>query len=209
MTVLISTEGIMTYSLEHEHEQKCKDSQDNSADGAGAGARAAFGRHGMRVGSPGGRVGRAPQEPCREVPYPLYLLQTWARRPWMEEAAGSQVGAWQRPSGQGVTTVNFCQRALRQQLYETQSELDVQRSAKSTRLPRNPRTECCPPGGSPPLSVPDLPILRGSPDRAIQPYLYQARGPMQISKTRATQLLLKTEGSLLPQASFSSSLPPS
>ena len=36
-TVLVSTEGIMTYSLEHEHEQKCKDSQDNRADGAGAG----------------------------------------------------------------------------------------------------------------------------------------------------------------------------
>ena len=121
MTVLISTEGIMTYSLEHEHEQKCKDSQDNSADGA----RAAFGWRGMGVGSPGGRVGRAPQEPCREVPYPLYLLQTWACRPWMEEAVGSQVGAWQRPRGQGVTTVNFCQRALRQQLYETQPELDM------------------------------------------------------------------------------------
>ena len=89
MTVLISTEGIMTYSLEHEHEQQCKDSQDNSADRA----KAAFRWRGMGVGSPGGQVGRTPQEPCREVPYPLYLLQTWARRPWMEEAAGSQVGA--------------------------------------------------------------------------------------------------------------------
>lgn len=116
-TALVSTEGIMTYSLEHEHEQKCKDSQDNSTDGAGG--RAAFGRRGMGAGSPGGQAGRAPQEPCREAPYPLYLLQTWARRPWMEEVAGSQVGAWQKPKGQGVTTVNFRQRALRQQLYET------------------------------------------------------------------------------------------
>lgn len=30
-TVLVSTEGIMTYSLEREREQKCKDSQSNSA----------------------------------------------------------------------------------------------------------------------------------------------------------------------------------
>ena len=156
----------------------------------------------MGAGSPGGRAGRAPQEPCREVPYPLYLLQTWAHRPWMEEVAGSQVGAWQKPKGQGVTTVNFRQRALRQQLYETQSEQDVQRSAKSTHLPRNPRTEGCPPGGSLPLPVPNLPILRVSPDRAIQPYLHQARGPMQVSKIRATQLLLKTEGVSPPTSIF-------
>lgn len=141
----------------------------------------------MGAGSPGGRAGRAPQESCREVPYPPYLLQTWARGPWMEEAVGSQVGAWQKPRGQGVTTVNFRQRALRQQLYETQTELDVQHSAKSTHLPSNPRTEGCPPGGSSPLPVPDLPVLRVSPDRAIQSHLHQARGPMQVSKTRAPQ----------------------
>lgn len=60
--------------------------------------------------------------------------------PQVEEATGSSVGAWWSPRAQGVTSVNSHQHALRQQLYETQSELGVQQTAMCAHLPRSSRT---------------------------------------------------------------------
>lgn len=65
-------------------------------------------------------------EACRHSAPSMELLLQAADRTGrgQDEDAGSGVGAWQSPRGHGVTSVNSCQRALRQ-LYETRSELYV------------------------------------------------------------------------------------
>lgn len=153
-------QGITKHSLEHE--QKCKGSQGNGADGErqppSAGGRRTTGQTGGRAGR-GQMVGRGEgrkrtqqtraQSPCGRgagagvtpAAHPVPFCGPQRKRRW----PGAR--AWWSPRGHGVTSVNSRPRTLRQ-LHKTWSELDVWHACQKPQDQGHPKRvlDCLAPG---------------------------------------------------------------